>query len=126
MAGPGVSTPGGGFWITGSPGRHDQNPSVAGGAAFGYLIVWQRLEVGKAHDVFGRYAARGQDFCVSSVFALDSDVKSQLAPVVACGGRGTCLIAEEDNNSAGGDFEIRGRFAWVYAVYLPQALLNWH
>ena len=31
--------PGGGFWITGSPGRHDGAPAVAYGPGYGYLIA---------------------------------------------------------------------------------------
>jgi hypothetical protein len=28
-------------------------------------------------------------------------------------------MVEEDSNSVGGDFEIRGRLAWPYHVFLP-------
>ena len=33
-------------------------------------------------------------------------------------------MAEEDNNSVGGDSEIRGRFVRPYHVYLPLTLRN--
>lgn len=118
--------PGGGFWITGNPGRYDDAPSVASGAGLGYLVVWQRFKAGSGTNVYGRYVAPGQDIALGSEFALDNDVRDQMAPAVACDGRADCLMAEEDNNSAGGDFEIRGRIAFLYAVYLPHTLLNWH
>jgi hypothetical protein len=115
--------PPGGFWITGNPGRHDQMPSVAGGAGFGHLVVWRRLVPGKDHDVLGRYVAPFQDVAAGSEFFIDNDIRTQTAPTVACVSYGACLVAEEDNNSAGGDFEIRGRLVWLMrSTYLPQVL----
>jgi hypothetical protein len=110
--------PAGGFWITGNPGRFDRAPSVAASAGHRYLIVWQRFP-GMDYDVYGRYAVPGRDHGAGSEFALDYDVRTQQAPAVACAGHVGCLMAEQDNNSTGGDFEIRGRLVWLYAVYLP-------
>jgi hypothetical protein len=115
--------PGGGFWITGSPGRYDFAPSVAGGSGHDYLVVWVRFMGGIDYNVYGRFARPGLDIGVGSEFALDNDVKAQMAPAVACASNVHCLMAEEDNNSVGGDFEIRGRLVWPYiVVYLPLVL----
>lgn len=48
-----------------------------------------------------------------------------MQPAVACATNGDCLMAEEDNNSVGGDFEIRGRLAMPYHLYLPLVLRNY-
>lgn len=114
--------PGGGFWITGNPGRHDYAPSVAYGGGYGYLIAWERFIGGLDYNVYGRYAMPGWDYGAGPEFALDNDVRAQMAPAVACATNGDCLMTEEDNNSAGGDFEIRGRLVWPYHVYLPLIL----
>ncbi|MGB7115892.1 MAG: hypothetical protein WBD56_07085, partial [Anaerolineales bacterium] len=76
--------------------------------------------------VYGRYAMPGRDIGVGSEFALDNDVQAQKFPAVACTPNGDCLMDEEDNNSVGGDFEIRGRLVWPYIVplYLPLVLRN--
>ena len=75
------------------------------------------------YNVYGRFARPGLDIGVGSEFALDNDVKAQMAPDVACASNVHCLMAEEDNNSVGGDFEIRGRLVWPYiVVYLPLVL----
>ncbi|MGB6422664.1 MAG: hypothetical protein WBF05_12570 [Anaerolineales bacterium] len=118
--------PGGGFWITGSPGRYDFAPSVAGGSGHDYLVVWVRFMGGFDYNVYGRFARPGLDIGVGSEFALDNDVQAQKFPAVACTPNGDCLMAEEDNNSVGGDFEIRGRLVWPYIVplYLPLVLRN--
>jgi len=115
--------PGGGFWITGSPGRYDFAPSVAGGSGHDYLVVWVRFMGGIDYNIYGRFARPGLDIGVGSEFALDNDVKAQMAPAVACASNVHCLMAEEDNNSVGGDFEIRGRLVWPYIiVHLPLVL----
>ncbi len=106
--------PGGGFWIAGAPGRHDGVPSVAHGSGVGYLVVWQRVISTWNFDVFGRYAMPGLDIGVGSEFAFDDDNIAQMYPAVACATNGDCLMAEEDNNSLSGDFEIRGRLAMVH------------
>jgi hypothetical protein len=111
--------PAGGYWITGNPGRHDTAPSVAASAGHRYLIVWQRFMGGLDYNVYGRYAVPGRDYGAGSEFAFDNDVRAQMAPAVACANHVGCLMAEEDSNSTGGDFEIRGRLAWLYDVYLP-------
>ncbi|MDY6876043.1 MAG: hypothetical protein SWK90_07590 [Chloroflexota bacterium] len=116
--------PGGGFWITGSPGRYDEAPSVAHGSGYGYLIAWQRFISPGNYDVYGRYAMPGRDSGAGGEFALDNDVAAQMYPAVACATNGDCLMAEEDSNSAGGDFEIRGRLVWPYHVFLPLTLRN--
>ena len=116
--------PGGGFWIAGSPGRHEGAPCVAFGAGYGFLIAWQRMISGLNYNVHARYAMRGQDHTAGSEFALDNDVKVQMHPAVACAPSGECLMAEEDNNSVGGDFEIRGRLVMLHHVYLPLTLNN--
>ena len=114
--------PGGGFWVTGNPGRHDGAPSVAYGAGYGYLVAWYRFMGGLDYNVYGRYAMPGRDIAVGSEFALDDDVAAQKHPAVACATNGDCLMAEEDNNAPGGDFEIRGRFVMPYHVFLPLVL----
>jgi hypothetical protein len=111
--------PGGGFWITGNPGRHDNAPAVAYGLGFGYLIAWHRYAGGLDYNVYGRYAMPGWDYGAGPEFALDNDVQTQTFPAVACTPIGDCLMTEEDSNSAGGDFEIRGRLAWPYHTFLP-------
>jgi hypothetical protein len=111
--------PSGGLWITGSPGRHDYAPSVASGAGSRYLIAWERFMGGLDYNVYGRYAMAGWDHGVGGEFALDNDVRAQMSPALACGAIGDCLVAEEDSNSAGGDFEIRGRIASLRTIYLP-------
>ena len=116
--------PGGGFWITGAPGRHDGAPCVAFGAGYGFLIAWQRLTSGYSYNVYGRFAMRGQDYATSSEFSLDNDVAAQMHPALACAQSGECLMAEEDSNSVGGDFEIRGRLVMLYHDYLPLALTD--
>jgi hypothetical protein len=116
--------PGGGFWITGSPGRHDAAPAVAYGRGYGYLIAWQRFMGGLDFNVYGRYAMPGWDIGAGPEFALDNDVQAQMFPAVACATNGDCLMAEEDNNSVGGDFEIRGRLVWPYHLGLPLVLRN--
>jgi len=109
----------GGFWIAGIPGRHDYAPAVASGAGHRYLIAWERFMGGLDYNIYGRYATAGHDSAVGSEFALDNDVRAQMAPAVACATLINCMMAEEDNNSAGGDFEIRARIASLYGVYLP-------
>jgi hypothetical protein len=116
--------PSGGFWITGSPGRHDEAPSVAYGPGYSYLIVWQRFISSGNYDVYGRYAMPGRDSGVGSELALDNDVAEQKYPAVAFATNGDCLMAEEDNNSVGSDFEIRGRLVMPYHLYLPLVLRN--
>ena len=116
--------PGGGFWMTGSPGRHDGAPSVAYGAGYGYLIAWHRFMGGLDYNVYGRYAMPGRDSAAGGEFALDNDVGAQMHPAVACGTSGDCLMAEEDNAGAGGDFEIRGRLVMPYHLYLPLVVRN--
>ena len=54
--------------------------------------------------------------------ALDNDVVAQRFTTVACATNGDCLMAEEDSNSVGGDFEIRGRFVRLHHVYVPLVL----
>jgi hypothetical protein len=112
----------GGFWITGNPGRHDSLPAVASGAGHRYLIAWQRFMGGLDHNIYGRYAVPGRDHGVGGEFALDNDVRAQMSPAVACAAHRDCLMAEEDNNSAGGDFEIRARIASLYTVHLPRVV----
>ena len=114
--------PGGGFWITGGPGRHDGAPSVAYGPGYGYLIAWHRFISAGNYDVYGRYAMPSRDGGAGAEFALDDDVVAQKHPAVACATNGNCLITEEDNNSVGGDFEIRGRLATLLKTYLPLVL----
>lgn len=114
----------GGFWITGSPGRFDVAPSVAGSTGLGYLVVWHRYMGVPKYDVYGRYAMPGRDMGVGSEFALDNDVKEQKFPAVACASHMHCLMAEGDRNSVGGDIEIRGRLVWPYIVHLPLVLRN--
>ena len=116
--------PGGGFWITGAPNRLDTAPAVAYGRGYGYLIAWQRYMGGSDANVYGRYAMPGWDSGVDDEFALDDDIKLQIEPAVACNTLGDCLMAEDDNDSIGGDFEIRGRLAWNYHVFLPLTLRN--
>lgn len=115
---------GGGFRITGSLGRHDDAPSVAYGGGYGYLIAWRRFMGGPDYNVYGRYAMPGRDSGVGGEFALDDDVAAQTQPAVACATNGDCLMAEEDNNGVGGDFEIRGRLVMPYHVYLPLVVRN--
>ncbi|MBU0511544.1 MAG: hypothetical protein KJ638_07570 [Chloroflexi bacterium] len=117
--------PAGGFWITGSPGRYDTAPAVAYGRGYGYLITWDRFMGGPDYNVYGRYAMPGWDNAAGPEFALDNDVDAQMQPAVACATNGDCLMAEEDNNSVGGDFEIRGRLAMPYHLYLPLVLRNY-
>ncbi len=116
--------PGGGFWITGSPGRHDEAPSVAHGPGYGYLIAWQRFISPGNYDVYGRYAMPSRDSGAGGEFALDNDVAAQMYPAVACATNGDCLMAEEDNNSVGGDSEIRGRLTMPHHLCLPLVLRN--
>ena len=116
--------PGGGYWVTGAPGRLDGAPSVAFGRGYGYMIVWHRFVSAGNYNVHGRYAMPGRDSGAGAEFALDNDVVAQKQPAVACASDGSCLFVEEDNNSAGGDFEIRGRRAWLLPTHLPLALRN--
>jgi hypothetical protein len=118
--------PSGGFWITGSPGRHDNAPDVATGNGRGYLITWQRFEGGLNWDVYGRYTTPGQDNASDAEFPLDNDVKTQMYPVVACTNEGKCLMAEEDSNTAGGDFDIRGRLVWPYPYHISLPVVVRH
>ncbi len=101
-------------------------PAVAYGAGYGYLVAWRYASGGTTgDDVYGRYVMPGQDSPAGSEFAIDNDTSSQRAPAVACATTGDCLMAEEDNNSAGGDYEIRGRLVWLYHVYVPIMLKNY-
>jgi hypothetical protein len=116
--------PASGFWITGAPSRHDSIPSVAHGGGYGYFIAWQRYMGGLDFNVYGRYAMPGWDYGAGPEFTLDGDTQAQMAPAVACNTVGDCMMAEEDNNSAGGDFEIRGRLVWLYHIHVPLAIRN--
>ncbi len=101
-------------------------PAVAYGAGYGYLVTWRFASSGATgDDVYGRYVMPGQDSPAGSEFAIDDDTSSQRAPAVACATTGDCLMAEEDNNSVGGDFEIRGRFVMPYHAYVPIVLRNY-
>jgi hypothetical protein len=113
--------PGGGFWVTGAPNRYDSAPDVAYGGGK-YLIVWQRFMGGLDYNVYGRYAAPGKDNGSGPEFAIDNDVAAQMFPKVACNGIADCIMVEEDNNSTGGDFEIRGRLILPYHVFLPMVI----
>ena len=114
--------PSGGFWIAGGPGSSEGSPYVASGAASGYMIVWYRFVGGSNFDVFSRFVLKGSDSAFNSEFALDDDIAAQWDPVAACSRFGDCLIVEADNNSLGGDFEIRGRLVMFNRVYLPLSM----
>ena len=111
-----------GFWIAGSPGGHEGSPYAASGAASGYMIVWHRYIPGSNHDVFARFVMKGMDSAFNSEFTLDNDVAEQMFPVAACSKFGDCLMVEADNNSVGGDFEIRGRMVMFDRIYLPLSI----
>ena len=114
--------PSGGFWIAGGPGSSEGSPYVASGAASGYMIVWYRFVGGSNFDVFSRFVLKGSDSAFNSEFALDNDIAAQWDPVAACSRFGDCLMVEADNNSAGGDFESRGRLVMFNRVYLPLSI----
>jgi hypothetical protein len=111
--------PSGGFWITGITDQHNGSPVVASGSASGYLITWYRRMGASNWDVFARLVRPGHDSGFNSEFAVDNDVGVQWDPVAACSTIGDCLVVEEDNNSAGNDFEIRGRLVMFEKVFLP-------
>jgi hypothetical protein len=113
--------PSGGLWVTANPGRHDYAPRVACEDGYGYLIAWQRCI---DYNVYGCDAMPDRDYGIGPEFALDDDVAAQMEPAVACRTLGNCLMAEEDSNSAGADFEIRGRLVWLHHVHLPLAMRN--
>jgi len=109
--------PGGGYWVAGNPGEFDQQPSATFGAGNSYLVAWHRFSSTGDYNVVGRLLQPGLDYSPFSEFNLDNDVQAQMHPAVACGAHAACLMAEEDANSAGGDFEIRGRLLWTLHIF---------
>ena len=116
--------PSGGFWIAGITDQRNGSPVVASGSPGGYLITWYRRMGASNWDVFARLVAKGQDIGHQAEFAVDNDVGIQWDPVAACSTTGDCLVVEEDNNSVGNDFEIRGRLAMFEKVFLPLSVKN--
>ena len=113
----------GGFLVAGTFTQINEDPDVAyaGGS---YQVVWYRVKSGKDYDVLGRFVSMGKDISLGNEFFLDNDVSVQKNPAVACNSLWSCLMVEEDGNSAGGDYEIHGRLIWRHFVFLPLIIKN--
>ena len=120
----------GGFEIAGigNPNLHE-DPAVAYGAGYGYLVAWAYdIDPGALfiRDINGRYVMSGQNQAAGNGFAIDGTAYNQHLPAIACGPSGDCLVVEEDewSPSGSGDYEIRGRFVRLHRLYLPTMLRN--
>ena len=115
--------PAGGFLVAGAFTQNNKAPDAAYGGG-SYQVVWHREKSGTDFNVFGRLVSLGSDSAGGNEFSIDNDVGMQKNSAVACNPIGDCLMAEEDNNSVGGDYEIRGRLIWQYHIYLPLVIKN--
>jgi len=89
----------------------ESNPAVAYNAATNeYLIAWEHRtgsDEFAQEDIYGqRVAAAG--VLMGSPVAIDTGSSDQLAPAIACGSSGECLVVWQDHDSSA-DFDIRGR-----------------
>jgi hypothetical protein len=114
-----IGPPGGFVLAGGSPVTGEQSPFVVSGGASGFMVIWHRYTVGADHDLIARLVKKGSDSALNSEFAISTGSGNQWAPAAACSTSGDCLVVYQDNNSSGGDFEIRGRMVIFDRIYLP-------
>jgi hypothetical protein len=99
---------------------YQMNPTVAYGAAYGYLITWHDAPTN--WHTYGRYVLPGHDAAVGVGVELSDTESFDTLVEMACAPTGTCLVVTSAFLST--NYDIVGRIVSPHRVYLPLVVHN--